>query len=907
MKIHQKFATTLLCTALLASCGQENPPVQKASEAPDAPAAPQQPSQPAEAAKPVQIVERANKPQLTAEYAAMRKQQIANVDYQISVALSGDSENYSGTVVAETTIDKPLQQPLTVDFSEGTVKKVRVDGQEIPYDYNGNFITIQPDQLKVGVNAITVDFEHPYSSDGSGLHHFKDPQDGNVYLYTHFEPYKANRFAPLFDQPDLKASYTVDVTAPGDWQVVTTTREDKVDELSDGRKHWHFPATKKFSTYIFPLHAGPFVVWESDADGIPLRLMARKSLAENVKPDDWFSATQQAFAFYQKYFDIPYQFGKYDQLIVPDFTIGAMENVGAVTFNEAYVSRGEKTQAQRQRLANTIAHEMAHMWFGDLVTMKWWNGLWLKESFATYMASLALSHNPDFKDVWQNFYLGSKRWAYDSDSLVTTHPIELPVANTDEAFSNFDGITYGKGGSVLEQLPYYLGKEAFRQGVSSYLKDFSFGNAELKDFMGHLGRAANKNLDEWTQAWLYKAGVNTISATYQCKNDKVTYLNLHQTAPKEFPVLREQKVQLGLYRMQDDRMTRVQALPVVYSGEHTEVKEAVGAPCPQILFPNDEDWGYVKVALDDKSVEQVTQHINDIESSFTRLMLWQSQFDSVIDGKLPLNQWVEFAVDNAGAETDINIIRLISTHLQNAAAYLHRIDLPTEVREQRLQAIESFVWRQLNSAPAGSDAQQTWFDTFTAVAHSSKALKSAEQLLTGSLEIDGLQMDQDKRWELVILLNRRQHGDYDKLLQDEMKRDNSARGQNAAISAQAIRPTKEAKTEWLDNILNKRDQYKLSQIKAAAHALFPAEQLNLYRDVSAKIFTAVPTVNATDDTLYNKAYALVFPIVCDKTGIAQYSDVLEQNPDLIPALGRVLKNRKQQSERCLAMPTTYLE
>ena len=888
------FAATLLCTAIVASCGDKTPPPQQVSEVTKPPAQ-------TEAVARVERVERADKAGLTAEYAALRKQQIADVDYQISVDLDNTSKSFSGRVIANTKIARPLQQPLTIDFTGGDVKAVSVGGQDIPFEYNGYFISIAPEQLLQGDNQIAIDYTHPYSSDGSGLHRFEDPQDGSVYLYTHFEPYKANRFAPLFDQPDLKASYTIDVKAPADWHVVTSSREEKIDELADGRKHWHFPATKKFSTYILPLHAGPFVVWEDKAGDIPLRLMARKTLAPNVKPDDWFTFTQQAFEFYQKYYGIEYPFGKYDQLIVPDFTIGAMENVGAVTFNEAYVSRGEKTQAQRQKLANVIAHEMAHMWFGDLVTMKWWNGLWLKESFATYMASLALATNSEFEDVWENFYLRSKQSAYRADQLVTTHPIEVPVPNTAEAFSNFDSITYGKGGSVLEQLPHYLGREAFRQGVSTYLKDFSYGNAELKDFMSHLGKAANKNLDQWTQNWLYESGVNTIAARYQCTEGKITELNITQTAPKEHPVLREQKIQLGIYRMQDNIMTRVEAVPVTYSGTRTQVKAAEGLPCPEILNPNDEDWGYVKVSLDDKTVAAMSQHINSIESSFTRLMLWQSLFDSVTDAQMPLSEWIDFALENAGPESNINVIRLIGHHLQAASAYAHRFDVPQELRDERLQAIEHFAWTQLNQAPAGSDAQKTWFETFTQLAHTDEALNNAAQLLAGELKIDDLTIDLDKRWQLIVLLNRHLHGDYEQLVQQELKQDNTDRANNYAISARAIRPSAEAKKEWLDNIQNKRDRYKLSQLKAAAASLFPAEQLDLYREFSQQVFSAVPQVSDTADTLYNGAYSMLFPTVCSKEDIAQYSQVLKQNPELMPTLGRVLKNRKQQSEMCLAM------
>lgn len=846
---------------------------------------------------------RENRPVLTAEYAALRRAQIADVDYQIDVTLDNKSETFSGRVTADTTLARDLKQPLTIDFAGGKVKKVTLDGKAIDFDYQGNFIVLAPEKLTKGKHSIVIEYEHPYSSDGSGLHHFKDSEDGSVYLYTHFEPYKANRFFPHFDQPNLKARYTVTVTAPESWQVVTATREEKIDTLDNGLKRWRFPQSKKFSSYIFPLHAGPFTVWESDADGIPLRLFARKSMAEYVKPEDWFKFTGESFEFFQEYFDIPYPFEKYDQVIVPDFTIGAMENVAAVTFNEGYVSRGDKTQAQRQKLANVIAHEMAHMWFGDLVTMDWWNGLWLKESFATYMASLALSENSEFDDVWQNFYLGSKQWAYGADQLPTTHPIEVTVPNTDEAFSNFDGITYGKGGSVLNQLPYYLGKEAFRQGVSSYLKEHAYGNAELKDFMGSLGKAANKDLDSWTQNWLYKAGLNTIAVRYQCDKGRITSLSIEQTAPDQYPTLRSQKVQLGIYRMQDGKMARTAKVPAIYSGAMTKVKDAVGMPCPEILIPNDEDWGYAKARLDGKTVASVNQHINDIENPFTRLMLWQSLFDSVTDAQLPLTDWVDFALKNAGSESDINVIRLISDHLQSAHNYLYRLDLPNSQREQKLQAISDFAWQQLNAAPADSDIQKTWFHAFSDIAHGEAALSNAAQLLDEELNIEGLGIGKDRSWPLIALLNRSLYGDYEKRVVDQLKMDSSDRANLAAIAARAGRPTIEAKQEWLDNIVKKRDGFKLSQLKAAAGNLFPPEQLALYRKFSPQLFAAVPTVSATGDTLYNKAYAGLFPVVCKADDIKAYTETLRQHPELMPALGRILKDRSQQSFWCEAMNT----
>ncbi|WP_288132177.1 aminopeptidase N [Microbulbifer sp.] len=883
-----KFAVGVLCSSILAACSLEPNQLQATAGTSTAHAL----------AKPA--VARENAPGQSEQYAKLRKQQIAQVDYKLSVNIDGNGDAFSGRVIADTQFRRNLLQPLTIDFAGGEVEGVEVDGKAVPFEYNGHFITISDEHLKGRKHAIAVDYQHAYSTDGSGLHRFQDPVDGEVYMYTDFEPYDANRLFPHFDQPNLKAHYTLDVTAPKDWTVITSVREENVEQKGEFN-HWVFPQSKKFSSYIFSLHAGPFTMWEDDADGIPLRLFARKTLAEYVKPQDWFTFTQQSFEFFQKYFEVDYPFVKYDQVIVPDFNAGAMENVAAVTFNEAYVSRGEKTQAQRMRLANVIAHEMAHMWFGDLVTMNWWNDLWLNESFATYMANLSLAENSEFDDAWENFYLGTKQWAYGSDQLPTTHAIQLPVKNTDEAFANFDGITYGKGGSILKQLPYYLGKEEFRKGVSNYLKDLSYRNSTLDDFMGHLGKAAGKDLNTWQQQWLYQAGLNTIQANFQCEGGKIASLTIEQSAPEEYPTLREQRTQVGLYNMDGDKMVLSKAIPVTYSGASTGVAAAKGEACPQIVYPNEGDWAFAKVNLDQVSVDNMSKHINDIESPFTRLMMWQSLNDSVTDAKMPLDSYVRFVLANAGAERDINVIRMISRHLGSANGYMNQIEMDQDVRKELQLAIEAFAWKQLNSAPAGSDAQKVWFGTFTDVAHSDKALANASKLLKGELTIAGLELDPDKRWGLIALQNENLYGDFDKAIKDELAKDSSDRSQLNAIAAEALRPQQEIKAKWLENILSKRDQFKLAQLKYAAGALFPSEQQDLYEENVDRIIAALDEVNSSDSPELVDTYATLFPFNCSVQGVAQISSILDSGKQLNPLLEKALKNRRFNNQRCLDM------
>ncbi|MCO1335763.1 aminopeptidase N [Microbulbifer sp. OS29] len=878
-----KLLVPLLCSSLLASCDQESDFAKK--------------TQPPQVSA---VVIRDAIPGLSEEYAKVRRQQIAQVDYRLSVKLDSHQEIFSGTVNADIKFQKQLQQALTIDFSGGTVDAVKVDGEEVPFEYNGHFIRISQQHLAKKEHLIEVDYQQPYSNNGSGLHRFEDPKDGKVYMYTDFEPFDANRLFPHFDQPNLKARYTLDVTAPKDWIVISAERENRVEEKGE-KNHWFFPQTQKFSSYVFSLHAGPYHIWEDDADGIPLRLMARQSLVEYVKTDDWFTFTKQSFEFFQPYFEIDYPFNKYDQILVPDFNAGAMENVGSVTFNDAYVSRGEKTQAQRMRLANVIAHELAHQWFGDLVTMNWWDDLWLNESFATYMANLSLAENSEFTNAWENFYLGTKQWAYHSDQRPTTHAIQLPVKNTDEAFANFDGITYGKGGSVLKQLPYYLGEEEFRKGVSNYLKELSYQNSTLDDFIGHLGKAAGINLDAWQQQWLYQAGLNTIEASFQCENDKISNLTLTQSAPEAYPTLREQRTQLGFYRMADGNMKRVATLPVLYNGAATVVKKAKGLPCPQILYPNEGDWAFVKVNLDRVTVKNMAQHINDIEQPFARLMLWQSLFDSTYDAKLPLDEYISFILTNGAAEQDINAVRLNARYLGFVYGYLNQVPVSEERRAELKQAIEDFVWKQLQQASASSDQQKVWFRTFTDVAHSAAALSNAKRMLLGEFAIEGLTLDPDMRWQLISLQNRYLFADYELAITQELQKDNSDRSKLNAIAAEAIRPLPEIKQKWLDNLILYRDKFKLSELRKATYSLFTSEQIELFNTQSERIFAALEQVNNEDSPELIGAYSYMFPLICSKEGAQQISDVLKSMQQLKPILVKALKNHHHTSERCIKM------
>lgn len=837
---------------------------------------------------------------LSGDYAEMRAAQVTNVAYSLKVNIGNKKETFSGTTELNFDLIENNKNDLTIDFDEGTVNTVLVNGKPAQFSYEKWFITIPSAELSAGNNTVTVDYQRPYATDGSGLHRFVDPENGEVYLYTDFEPYDANRLFPHFDQPDLKATYTMEVSAPAHWQIISATRETSIVESGEN-KIWSFPESAKFSSYIFSLHAGNYAVWEDTFEDIPLRLFARQSLAGYVKTEEWFKPTKQSFAFFNKYFDVRYPFGKYDQVVAPDFNAGAMENVAAVTFNEGYIARGEKSTRAKMSLANVIAHEMAHMWFGDLVTMRWWNGLWLNESFATYMANLAVAEASDFDNTWDVFYSGTKQWAYRSDDSVNTHAIELPVPTTGDALTNFDGITYGKGASVLQQLPHYLGEENFRVGVSNYLKKFSYKNTDLDDFIGELGKAAGKDMTQWTQDWLYNAGLNTVKVDYQCSEGKISQFSIKQSAPADHPTLREQRVQIGLYNVSDKAMSLSSAIPVTYKGEITKVNEAIGQNCPDLVYPNEGDWGYVKVDLDDKSLDSVKKHINDIDNTTMRLMLWQSLSDSVRDANLAADQFVNFAIANIEGETDYNVVRKIAGSLTSALGYL---TTATRLKQKDYSSIyaevEDLYLGLLEKAKPGSDFQKLWYSRYISVSKTNKHLKNLSDVLHGEKVFDGLSIDQDKRWNIVAKLNRYQYGNYKALLTTEQSKDNSDTGVKNGIYAEVLRPEAEVKEKWFNVVVNNPDKLKLSTLRYIMWGMFPSEQEALESEYKDKIIAHIPTLNAGSDlSLLSSFVGSMLPTSCTAESETNLMKLVEEYKTMKPQVLKSVKASHQNVGRCV--------
>lgn len=849
--------------------------------------------------------ERKVEPYLEQVYASFRKQQISDVSYQLHVELDEVSTSFEGVVTIDFTLAKKNKSPVTVDFDGGEILSVEVNQKSAKWIDKKWFVEFSHDLFSAGKNSLRIHYKRPFATAGDGLHRYKDKETGNVYLYSNFEPYNAHKMFPHFDQPDIKAEYVLDVIAPKKWQVITSVRESKIDAKGE-KQHWFFPKSPSMSSYVFSLHAGDYAVWEDKAGDIPLRLFARQELAQYVNAQEWFLFTKQSFEFYNRYFNYPYPFVKYDQLVVPDFNSGAMENIGAVTFNESFVSRGKKTYLQRMRNSNVISHEMAHMWFGDLVTMDWWNGLWLNESFATYMATLQQADNTEFKDdAWSVFYADMKQWAYTADQQVTTHAIELPVDNTLAAFTNFDGITYGKGASVLKQLAVYVGEDNFRKGVERYLKKYAYGNTKLADFMEEVSASAKLNLDGWSRDWLYKAGVNTISIDYACVNkdgaEKVKNFNVLQSAPKDHPVLRSQRVQLGIYDLQEGKLTSTALLPITYKGARTQIAEAKGLNCPDFVYPNMADWGYLKVNLDEKSRKAIEEHIHEFDA-FSRKMLWQNFWDDVEDIKIPLTRYLQFAKNNISLESDFQLVGAILAKLQTAMHYLLLTEQAGQNHRVELATIEKLSYEQLMRAEEGSNFQRVAFDAYVGVVHTEEGLTNARNYVLGLNVPKGLSIDQDRRWALLRKLNQFAYKDYRELTQVEQQKDKSDTGQQMAIVSEVIRPDSATKSKWINELLSASSVHKFATQRLIMRSIFPSSQLKMRAEFEGRIVQNIPVAQSRNNERFLSLYAeLASARSCSKEGMDRLAALSKQYSGTNAALEKVLAVNVQDEERCMKL------
>lgn len=784
---------------------------------------------------------------LTRAEARERAELISVESYDVSLDLTkGDKVFGSTTHVKFTAVPG---SSTFIDAVTHTVHSITLNGRPLHPAETADGIRIQLPDL-AGSNELTVVADAAYMNTGEGLHRFVDPVDGEVYLYTQFEVPDSRRMFAVFEQPDLKGTFAFTVTAPSHWDVISnspTPAPETTTPADDGgaRSVWSFAPTPRLSSYVTALIAGPYQsvrseVRSSDGRVIPLGVFARKSLMQYLDADNIFELTRQGFEFFEAQFGCPYPFEKYDQLFVPEFNAGAMENAGAVTILEGYVFRGKVTDAQVERRAITVLHELAHMWFGDLVTMRWWNDLWLNESFAEYMSHLAAVENTSFESAWTTFASVEKSWAYRQDQLPTTHPIFAEINDLQDVEVNFDGITYAKGASVLRQLVAWVGPEQFMAGVREYFAKHAWQNTELSDLMVELEKASGRDLDQWGRLWLETAGVNTLQPELTLDADgNLASFSIIQSAVEEWPTIRPHRLAVGFYNLNGaGKLERIHREELDVDGGRTEVPGLTGLAQPDLILINDDDLAYAKVRLDEKSLATATAHLKDFSRSLPRTLVWNSAWDAARDGETPARRYVRLILANVGSESDSSVIQ---TQLRQLATTLN-FYVAEEFREATTVDAAASLWDLAAAVPGGSDAQLQFVKAFAQLARSGNQLDSVAGLLDGSDTLAGLTVDQDLRWELVASLvagGRLDQEDIDA----ELDRDRTASGQNAAALAAAAIPTAEAKAKAWDEIVVKGELSNALQ-GSAVNGFMRVLDRTLLEPYAEKYFEAVPGIVA---------------------------------------------------------------
>ncbi|WP_172383893.1 aminopeptidase N [Streptomyces sp. MNP-20] len=842
---------------------------------------------------------------LTREEAQQRAKLLTVDSYEIDLDLSGAQEGGTYRSVTTVRFDSAEANAETfIDLIAPAVHEVVLNDHalDVAAVFRDSRIALR--HLREGRNELRVVADCEYTNTGEGLHRFVDPVDQQAYLYTQFEVPDARRVFASFEQPDLKATFQFTVKAPSGWTVISNspTPEPK-DDL------WSFEPTPRISTYITALIVGPYHAvhssYEKDGQSVPLGIYCRPSLAEFLDADAIFEVTRQGFDWFQEKFDYAYPFKKYDQLFVPEFNAGAMENAGAVTIRDQYVFRSKVTDAAYEVRAETILHELAHMWFGDLVTMEWWNDLWLNESFATYTSIACQAYAPGSRwpHSWTTFANSMKTWAYRQDQLPSTHPIMADIRDLDDVLVNFDGITYAKGASVLKQLVAYVGMDEFFQGVQAYFKRHAFGNTRLSDLLGALEETSGRDLKTWSQKWLRTAGINVLRPVVDVDSAGViTSFAVKQEAPAlpagatGEPTLRPHRIAIGLYDLDDSsgKLVRTDRVELDVDGELTAVEALVGRARPAVVLLNDDDLSYAKVRLDAESLAFVTEHLGDFEASLPRALCWASAWDMTRDAELPTRDYLALVLSGIAKESDIGVVQ--SLHRQVKLA----LDLYADPagRDALLARWTEATLEHLRAAAPGGDHQLAWARAFAATARTESDLALLEGLLDGSETIEGLAVDTELRWAFVGRLAAM--GRLDEAgIAAESERDRTAAGERHAAAARAARPTPEAKAAAWASVVES-DALPNAVQEAVISGFVQTEQRELLAPYAEKYFGAVKAVwESRSHEMAQQVAVGLYPSVQVSAATLDATDAWLASAEPSPALRRLITESRAGVERAL--------
>ncbi|WP_304118718.1 aminopeptidase N [Mycolicibacterium bacteremicum] len=841
-------------------------------------------------------------PNLTRDQAAERAALVTVDNYRIDLDLTSGERTFGS--VTTVTFSTLAGADTYIDLAAETVRSATLNGRALDVSGYDESTGIALTGL-AETNELIVDADCLYSNTGEGLHRFVDPVDNEVYLYSQFETADAKRMFACFDQPDMKATFDVTVKAPEHWQVISNGATASVENGTHT-----FVTTPKMSTYLVALIAGPYARWDDvytdDHGDIPLGIFCRASLAEFMDADRLFTETKQGFGFYHRNFGEPYAFGKYDQLFVPEFNAGAMENAGAVTFLEDYVFRSKVTRYSYERRAETVLHEMAHMWFGDLVTMAWWDDLWLNESFATFASVLCQAEATEYTQAWTTFANVEKSWAYRQDQLPSTHPVAADIPDLHAVEVNFDGITYAKGASVLKQLVAYVGLDAFLAGLRDYFRDHAFGNATFGDLLGALEKSSGRDLSGWGQQWLKTTGLNTLRADFDVDADGAfTRFVVRQSgAAPGAGETRVHRLAVGIYDEDaSGKLVRVHREELDVEGAATEVPALNGVSRGKFILVNDDDLTYCSLRLDPESLQTLLTRIADIAEPLPRTLAWSAAWEMTREAELKARDFVTLVIAGIHAETEVGVAQRLLLQAQTA---LGSYADPQWAAENGWPAFGDALLDLARESAPGSDHQLAFVNALTTSVLSPNHVAVLSTLLDNepaAVNLAGLVIDTDLRWRIVTALARAGVLDADgaetPFIDTEAEGDRTAAGRRSAAAASAARPQVAVKNAAWQQVIEDDTLPNITTRAIVGGFVQPgqAELLARFRDL---YFASIPGVWERRSSEVAQTVVIgLYPSWDISQGGLDAADAFLSGPDVPPALRRLVLEGRAGVERSL--------
>ncbi|QYJ83242.1 ERAP1-like C-terminal domain-containing protein [Shewanella aegiceratis] len=816
---------------------------------------------------------------ISASVAKQRASRVSQVSYQLHLDLT-QARRFKGEAQIQFQL-ADTQQALSLDLEQALISQLVINGQKLYPNYDGHTLVIPASLLQGGANLIKVDFSSPYSHEDQGLIEFIDPKDGLRYLYSHFLPSSAQTLAPQFDQPDLRASYRLSVLAPSDWKVASAPKVMSRQPISQSSL-WQFMQSEPVSPHNFSLLAGPYHTWQSEAEGIALQLFARQSQAESIDAETWLSQTQQALNYYQQRLGSKYPFGHYTQAIVPHLPSEFRASQAQTSFDERSLPQGTPRRE--------ILRALAEQWLGNLVTLKWWDQLWLNQSLAYLVA-----------DDGEAQLFGQTQADEQQSFIRSPEQVEQQIANSLELFSQDPLPSQNKAIAQLNQLKFMLGDTSFYQGIGNYLEHFALQNADLNDFISSLEQVAKQPLSQWSQAAFKRAGVTRLEAAFSCAGDRISRFDLKQ---HNGDLASTQRIKLGLFTLGRHGLHKNLVSEVDYQGASTEVKRLKGVRCPDLVFSNYQNKAYVRVKLDKASLETALLHLGSLEEADLRRMLWQSLWESVLAGELPLPSFIGSTLVNLPAETDPQVLISAQDQLKQAKALLEQMS-PNQQHysRQALNAIAQMSLRLTISNKADPALQSLWFDNYLHFAVSHQAKSHLAALLDERESLPGITLTPERRWQIITHLNRYDYPGSERLLLKEKQKDNSPEGQAAALGALVARPSAKEKRQWFERIQahsKESDPQLLAKLTQVMRHLYPSEQKALSQASAEQRLAELAEVDKRNSQAFMQSYtANLLPRSCSYASLLRLQALLDKPEGYSPTTLRGINRTIAAEQECI--------